>query len=77
MTWTHELFAKRVLKDKYINYLNEKLLLKLVSLEEQRQILCLKFAQKNAIKTKVCMTLSLKMTKQAGAELCQAQNSLS
>ena len=38
-----------VLKDKYINYENAKIILNLDSLEERRQILCLKFA-KNGIK---------------------------
>ena len=38
-----------VLKDKYINYENAKIILNLDSLEERRHILCLKFA-KNGIK---------------------------
>ena len=32
-----------VLKDKYINYENAKIILKLDSLEERRHVLCLKF----------------------------------
>ena len=42
-------FAKMVLKEKYINYKNAKILLNLDSLEEQRHILCLKF-EKNGMK---------------------------
>ena len=38
-----------VLKDKYINYENAKIILNLDSLEERRHISCLKFA-KNGIK---------------------------
>ena len=47
---TQKSFAKMVLKDKYINYENAKIILNLDSLQERRQILCLKFA-KNGIKT--------------------------
>ena len=43
---TQKSFAKMVLKDKYINYENAKIILNLDSLEERRQILCLKFAKK-------------------------------
>ena len=46
---TQKSFAKMVLKDKYINYENAKIILNLDSLEERRHILCLKFA-KNGIK---------------------------
>ena len=42
-------FAKMVLKDKYINYENAKIILNFDSLKERRQILCLKFG-KNGIK---------------------------
>ena len=34
-----------LLKDKYINYENAKIILNLDSLEERRHILCLKFAK--------------------------------
>ena len=47
---TQKSFAKMVLRDKYINYENAKIILNLDSLEERRQILCLKFV-KNGIKT--------------------------
>ena len=40
-----------VLKDKYINYEDAKIVLNMDSLEERRHILCLKFAKKNGIKT--------------------------
>ena len=58
--------AKMVLKDKYINYEDAKIVLNMDSLEEQRHILCLKFAtQKNGIKTNNLNDLCLKMTKYA------------
>ena len=43
---TQKLYAKMILKGKYINYENAKRILNLDSLEERRPILCLKFAKK-------------------------------
>ena len=55
---TLKLFAKMVLKEKYINYENAKIVLILDSLEEQKHILCLKFTNsgiKNNNLNKICI----------------------
>ena len=42
---TQKSFCKLILQDKYVNYENALLKLDLVSLEQRRQTLCLKFAK--------------------------------